>query len=113
MSFSGQPIVLKNLRIIPPNTAKVIRLQKQFVQAVQRYQVSLSLICFHFNYFRSQVCVCWVAVCVCNSAVRRIFFPLLSPYVYICSLGLDKFNSTLAYYFPRISHRCYTTINEN
>ncbi|KAK4011960.1 hypothetical protein OUZ56_021063 [Daphnia magna] len=36
--YSGQAIVLRNLRQIPPNTAKVIRLQKQFVEAVQRYQ---------------------------------------------------------------------------
>lgn len=41
--YSGQAIVLRNLRQIPPNTAKVIRLQKQFIEAVQRYQVSLSL----------------------------------------------------------------------
>lgn len=38
--YSGQAIVLRNLRQIPPNTAKVIRLQKQFIEAVQRYQVS-------------------------------------------------------------------------
>lgn len=114
MSFSGQPIVLKNLRRIPPNTAKVIRLQKQFVEAVQRYQVSLSLICFYFNYFRcSGLHVCTMLggrVCVCNSAVRRIFFPLLSPYVYICSFGLVMFNSAQAHYFPYISHRRYTVI---
>lgn len=52
----------------------------------------------------------WPCVCVCNSAVRRIFFPLLSPYVYICSFGLVMFNSAQAHYFPYISHRRYTVI---
>lgn len=85
--YSGQAIVLRNLRQIPPNTAKVIRLQKQFVEAVQRYQVSLSSFCFYFHYFRPDspsvyVCILGGRVLLCmGPAVRRIFFfpfPLLS-----------------------------------
>ena len=77
--YSGQAIVLRNLRQIPPNTAKVIRLQKQFVEAVQRYQVSLSLIVFISITFgqKGGVCVCVLAVCAVR---RRIFFFFSSTY---------------------------------
>lgn len=74
--YSGQTIVLKNLRQVPPNTAKVIRLQRQLIEAVQRYQVNTVTVRL-ISLYLSPLCVCVPGVVVCSLG-RPSYFSFFS-----------------------------------